>query len=256
MLDHITFAYGGMFSSEGNWIHPSVTISTTELIIMTKGVAHLEEEQEQFHIASGQYLFFDAGKPHGGIQETKEHVSFYWFHFHGTLPKDFLKKSGSFSEKSRVELLCKQLLHYANTPSCPQEAIDYCLRLLLFEMELQSKQATDGTVRFSEICEWIRMHSDKPLTSKQTAEEFGYHEDYLARLFRKYLNCSMKQYIIQMRLSYLKAQLLSTNLSLKEIAYLAGFKEYKYFLKFFTLYEHMTPTEYRNIYFHTHKNQK
>lgn len=255
MLDNISFAYGGLFSSEGNWMHPATTIPTTELIVMIKGQAHLAEQEQEFHLSCGQYVLFEPNKLHCGIQETKEEVSFYWFHFNGRLPKNFMKQSGSFGEKNRVELLCKQLLHYANTPSCYQEAKDYCLRLLLLEIELQARQETNGTVRFSEICEWIRLHADKPLTCKQAAMHFDYHEDYLARLFRKNLNCSLKQYIIQMRIAYLKEQLLSTNLSLKEIAYMAGFQEYKYFLKFFTMYEHMTPTEYRNIYFHTHKNK-
>ena len=99
------------------------------------------------------------------------------------------------------------------------------------------------------------MNSEKPLTSVLVAEQFGYHEDYLARLFRRNLSCSMKQYIIKMRLAYLKTQLLSTELSLKEIAARAGFAEYKYFLKFFTIHEGMTPTAYRNLYFNIHENR-
>ena len=256
MLSGITYVHGGLFSSEEEWIHPSICIDTTELIVMVKGEAHLREDSSEFHLSAGDYLFFEPGRLHSGTQKSLEEVSFYWFHFNGKLPEGMWPQMASLSERNKVEMLCRQLLHYANTPAYHKEASDYCLRLLLLEVELQSRQSSDGNLHFSEICEWIRLNSDCALTSKMVAEQFGYHEDYLARLFRRYLKCSMKQYIIKMRISYLKNQLLATDLSLKEIAYKAGFKEYKYFLKYFTMYEGITPTTYRNLYFNTHKNKK
>lgn len=256
MLDDITYVYGGLFTSEGAWIHPTVTIDTTELIVMIKGDAYLQEEDCEYHLQPGDFLFFEPGKVHGGTQQSHEQVSFYWLHFHGHLPPEFAGKTAALSERNRVELQCRQLLHYANTPGCPVAAADYCLRLLLLEIDLQCRQPAGGTIRFSEICEWIRINAERPLTSTDVASRFGYHEDYLAKLFRKNLQCSMKQYIIKTRLAYLKTQLLSTDFSLKEIAGQAGFREYKYFLKFFTIHEGMTPTAFRNLYFNTHENKK
>ena len=238
----ISFVHGGLFTSDGTWIHPRLSIETTELIILRKGEAFLDEAGEEFHLKPGEFLFFEPGKVHGGYRASEEQVSFYWFHFRGKLPEGLSAKKGTISEKDRIDVLCRQLLHYANTPECPREAYDYALRLLLIEVGLQCSKPTGGTSRFSEICEWIRMNADKPLTSTKVAEQYGYHEDYLARLFRRYMHCSMKQYIIKTRLGYLKTQLLSTDLSLKEIASQAGFAEYKYFLKFFTIHEGVTPT--------------
>lgn len=254
-LDEITYVHGGLFGSEGTWIHPERRIDTTELIVMKKGDAYLEEEGEPYPLRPGQYLFFEPDRLHRGARPSTEQVSFYWFHFKGTLPPGFAGKYGTLQERDRFDLLCRQLLHYANTPACPAAAADYALRLLLLELNLQERMMVGGSLRFSEICEWIRMNSEKPLTSVLVAEQFGYHEDYLARLFRRNLSCSMKQYIIKMRLAYLKTQLLSTELSLKEIAARAGFAEYKYFLKFFTIHEGMTPTAYRTLYFNIHENR-
>ena len=131
MLDDITYVYGGLFTSEGVWIHPTVTIDTTELIVMIKGDAYLQEEDCEYHLQPGDFLFFEPGKVHGGTQQSHEQVSFYWFHFHGQLPPEFAGKTASLPERNRVELQCRQLLHYANTPGCPGAAAEYCLRLLL-----------------------------------------------------------------------------------------------------------------------------
>ena len=226
------------------------------MIILKKGEAFLDEDGSYYHLQPGSFLIFDPGKTHGGSKPSVELVSFYWFHFQGKLPEGLIDKCGSTLEKDRIDLLCRQLLHYANTPGYTEEACDYALRLLLIEVGMQCTKPAGGSIRFSEICEWIRMNAEKPLTSICVAEQFGYHEDYLARLFRKNLHCSMKQYIIKNRLAYLKSQLLSTDLSLKEIASQAGFTEYKYFLKFFTIHEGITPTAFRNMYFNTHENKR
>lgn len=252
----ILFQHGGLFTSEGTWIHPRLSIETTELIIIKKGEAFLDEDGEEYHLSAGDFLLLEPGKIHGGYKTSVEQVSFYWFHFYGKLPEGMFDKRGTFAEKDRIDVLCRQLLHYANTPGCPKEGSDYALRLLLIEAGMQCRNPAGGSIRFNEICEWIRMNADKPLTSVSVAEQYGYHEDYLARLFRKYLHCSMKQYIIKTRLGYLKTQLLSTDLSLKEIASQAGFTEYKYFLKLFTIHEGITPTAFRNMYFNTHENKR
>lgn len=255
MLDHISFVHGGIFTSDEPWIHPKISVQTTEIIIMLKGEAHLFEDGDSYDLRENNYLIFEPEKMHGGSAYSYETVSFYWFHFDGSLPQNMIQKTGSLVERDRIDLLCRQLLHYANTPTISKCASDYSLRLLLLEMEQQCHDQKSGSIKFSEICEWIRINGDRPLTSEIVAQQFGYHEDYLARLFRKNLDISMKQYIIRSRMSYLKTQLLSTNLTLKEIAFNAGFQDYKYFLKYFTSYAGITPTAFRNSYSNTHRNK-
>ncbi len=262
MTRNVIFGNGGLFTSEGNWIHPRRSIETTELIIVKKGTVCLEEDGQEYELRPGDFIFLAPGKIHGGCRMSAEQVSFYWFHFwdkvseqEGGCTEGTFVKTGTVSEKDRINLLCRQLLHYSNTPGYPKEASDYSMRLLLIELMSLCHTQAKGSIRFSEICEWIRMHGELPLTSALVAAQFGYHEDYLARLFRRNLNCSLKQYLIQARLSYLKSQLLSTDLTLKELAAQAGFAEYKHFLKFFTGHEGITPTAYRNMYYNTHENK-
>ena len=130
------------------------------------------------------------------------------------------------------------------------------MRLLVLELAAQSNHPSDGSARINEICEWIRVHSDRALRSSETAAHFGYNEDYLSRLFRKKYGMGLKQYIAEARMRKIKTLLLSPDYTLQEIAAMTGFSEYKYFLKFFRYHEGSTPTQFRSLYFNTHTNNR
>ena len=108
----------------------------------------------------------------------------------------------------------------------------------------------------NKIREWVRINSEKPLRVSDIAGEFGYNVDYLARIFKKITGISIKTFINDMRMNLLRNQLLSTDLPLKRIASDFGFDDYKSFLKFFTYHEGVTPTEFRESCYMTHKNKR
>lgn len=254
LTDKIHYAGGGLFSSEGIWIHPTRQIDTTEIIIMKKGCAAIREEEAFFEPGAGSCLRLEPRRLHGGFRKSADPVSFYWFHFTGELPTDFFSKEFQLPEPYAVDVLCRQLLHYANTPDYPPEAADCMIRLLLLELRAQSRTPPEGNRLLGEVCAWIRAHNDRALTSAETAARFGYNEDYLSRLFRARYGCGLKQYLVRARMQRIKTLLLSPDYTLQQIAEMTGFADYKYFLKFFTYHEGATPTAYRSLYFNTKTN--
>jgi len=53
-----------------------------------------------------------------------------------------------------------------------------------------------------------------------------------------------------------KNLLISTNYSVKQIAFMLDYKEENLFIKFFKYHERVSPTNFRNTYFNTHMNKK
>ena len=254
-MEKIKFIHAGLFTAPDlEWIHPARTIDTAELILMQKGTAYLEEEKVPYLLKPGDCLLLEPHRFHRGTRRSEEPVSFYWIHFSGPFSENFLQKHFALTDSYRADLLCRQLLHYANTPDYPPEASDYLLRVLILELSAQSKNPSTGNRRMHEICEWIRINVGKPLSSAETAAHFGYNEDYLCRLFKQKYGMGLKQYISETKLCRIKTLLLSPDYSLQEIASMTGFSEYKYFLKFFRYHEGSTPTEFRSLYFNTHMN--
>lgn len=254
MVSQIQYINGGLFSSEGAWIHPRRTLDNTELILMRTGIAPIAEDGVPYEPGAHTVLRLDAGRTHGGFRTETAPVSFYWLHFTGALPEEFIGKCFPLAEPYRVDILCRQLLHYASTPAYPPETAAHLFRVLLMELHVQYGTPPETGRTLGKICAWIRAHSHCALTSAETAAQFGYNEDYLSRLFRAQFGYGLKQYLIQSRMRYIKTLLLSPDYTLQQIAEMAGFSDYKYFLKFFTLHEGATPTAFRSVYFNTHTN--
>ena len=106
------------------------------------------------------------------------------------------------------------------------------------------------------VAAWIDGNCHTAITETQIATQFGYNADYLNRLFKSSFSKSIKQYINERRIEYIKGLMLRSELPLKEIAIRSGFDEYKYFLKFFKYHEKITPTEFHKQYAKMHINSQ
>ncbi len=253
MFENFHFQNGGMFLSEGTWIHPQRTIESDELIYVFRGKIYIKEENDSYVLETGDIFRLEHGKQHGGTEPSHD-VAFCWFHFLSTDETEELPKRWHMDQTSRLDILCRQLLHCSERHDYPQEGLDYFLRLIFIELSL-GKSRVPLSALVSKIREWIRVHAEQIITARTLAEQFGYNEDYINRIFKRSYPQGLKHYIDQARLDRIKHMLLLSEMPLKEIASSTGFSEYKYFLKFFTYHEGMTPTAYREAYFQKHTNR-
>lgn len=127
------------------------------------------------------------------------------------------------------------------------EMLDCLTKLILIEFFsnsslLKSNPIAEKTVAF------INANCHTAITEKQISEKIGYNADYLNRVFKSNFSKSIKQYIDEKRMEFIKNFMLYDNLTLKEIAAKSGFSEYKYFLKFFKYHEKITPSEFYKQY--------
>ena len=263
MIPNVKFYSAGHFTSTGRWRHPVITRRTWEFIYLIEGEAHIYAGEESFHIKAGDALLLPAGVEHGGSEESAERVSFIWMHFltedaaaeaHlSSLPR-LVKSVGA----TPLPSLARTILHKSRLSVYKKDLLDASAALFVLEYETWSgKCALDkGGALIQRVGEWVRINSDKPLTVIDVADEFGYNPDYLSSLFRRKTGGSLKSLIDEGRMNALRTALLTTDTPLKQIAMDHSFADYKAFLKFFTYHEGMTPTEYRESCYMTHKNNK
>lgn len=86
----------------------------------------------------------------------------------------------------------------------------------------------------------------KEISLKETAELLHVSPNYLGVKFKNSMGMPFKTYINVIRLRYCCNLLMSTNMSVKEIAYSGGYTSLEYFLQVFKKTLGITPTEYRN----------
>ncbi len=92
-------------------------------------------------------------------------------------------------------------------------------------------------------------YDNASLSVKQVAEQVGFSEDYLGKVFVSVTGVPVYTYIRDYRIDKALELLEKTNLSVSEIAEKVGYSYPNYFAKIFKTKQGMSPTEYRNLYF-------
>jgi AraC-type DNA-binding domain-containing proteins len=77
---------------------------------------------------------------------------------------------------------------------------------------------------------------------------------YLTRLFKTYENTTTVHFINSVKIKQAEELLLTTDKSIKEIAYELSFSNEKYFLRIFKQITSLTPSNFRNSYSKTYLN--
>lgn len=86
---------------------------------------------------------------------------------------------------------------------------------------------------------------DNSLTLESLASHFGLSYTYVSKIFKEETGFSFLAYLTQFRFQYIKAQLLTTDIPIKEIAASAGYNDLTNFTRKFKSMEGVTPGEYR-----------
>lgn len=245
----LNFSNMGLFDSDSEWIHPTVTIDSFELILVVAGEVFLREEETHYHLKKGDLLLLDAGKEHGGSKISVGHTSFYWLHFY-TSDVHSIAPFKKLSPVPNAVNVFQKLMHL-------QESNPKLAELILAQFLLECEPPNEyGNKTAHEISEFIRIHANSPLTVTEIAHRFGYSADHLSRLLRREFGYDTKTAIIKKRMEHIESLLINTNHSIKEVAEQCGFDDENKFVKFFKYHKNLTPSNFRNQYFHIHMNTK
>lgn len=88
----------------------------------------------------------------------------------------------------------------------------------------------------------------RDVTLEKTAEEFGYNPDYLSYRFKKITGISFTKKILSIRMEEAMHLLLSTEMTIQEIAEANGYRDRSHFSRNFKEYTGLSPKQYRNTY--------
>ena len=77
------------------------------------------------------------------------------------------------------------------------------------------------------------------------AEEFHLNPQYISQLFKNEIGVNFLTYLTNIRMEKAKKLLLSTSLSVAEVADKSGYGDYRVFTKVFKKSEGITPSQYR-----------
>ena len=283
-LRHIS---SGHFFSDGGFVHQKRNINVFVLIFIIKGVLNIEQDGISHQVKSNEYILLFPGLLHFGTEHSIGELSYYWCHFQiqnnnyslvdrttirrhihmikentiATSDNYLMPEFGMLEQNERVIMLFRQLLDAARRKSHSEYLSNYALSVLVMEISTNFVSGYDigaGSSTYkhiTEIMEWIRINYNLNLSVVNVAETFNYNPNYLSGAFKKYVGCSLLDYINRMRINIAKKMLLSEDESIRMISAKVGFADEKYFMKVFKKLEGVTPSQYKNAFYRKRMNK-
>ncbi|WP_304509400.1 AraC family transcriptional regulator [Anaerotignum sp.] len=123
-----------------------------------------------------------------------------------------------------------------------------CIYLLLCELPPTIvQQQTADTLRLKTLTTYICSHYSEKITLSQLAASVGLCSNECCRYFKKHMNCTLFEYINNVRISKSSEALLGKpHLSISQIAYEHGFSTTSYYIQSFKRATGITPGEFRS----------
>ena len=95
----------------------------------------------------------------------------------------------------------------------------------------------------------MESHPEQAFSVPDIARRAGMSISLFNKKFKDAVGLSPLKYIISLRLEKVKFYLRTTNLSISEIAYITGFSDSNYMIKYFHQHFSITPARYRKMNF-------
>lgn len=158
----------------------------------------------------------------------------------------FLKDGSKISDiiKTLINENLKKELHYS-------EKMSSILKTFVVDMVRSHTRSTYSSKtenKLSQAINYIHENYKNDINNQSVAKEVGYHPYHLNRMFDAYVDMSMHRYINNYRITISEHLLISTNLSVTEIATAVGFNNTIRFTENFKKKNKLTPSKYRSEY--------
>ena len=118
------------------------------------------------------------------------------------------------------------------------------------EPEKQEERTITGLTRY------LQEHLAEEISLSVLAEEFHLNPQYISQLFKSEIGVNFLAYLTNIRMEKAKKLLLTTSLSIAEVAEQSGYGDYRVFTKVFKKSEGVTPSQYRWDFLETDRSGK
>ena len=256
----------GLFHSKNQFCDPkrypehSITKIRTvmhyelELFTENGGIAHLNGNS--YPIKKGSFLIAQPGDK----RQSTLHFSTLYLHFSTTddALRELIHSICGFHSSADYEILADAFKDISDMALCfePDSYISAAAMLILLLCEIRkicftnSASATEhlGYSVNSRAVAYMKQHYSEQLTVRQIADYCCISVPYFFKIFRETEHATPNQYLLKIRLAAAKSLLISTSLSVSEIAEQCGFHSHAYFSDCFKRHFGITAREFRSSF--------
>lgn len=211
----------------------------------------------RFELAAGTGFLYGPGLPQHYEADPQDPWDIRWIHFAAHGMESLLGSRGlgevwlfELKDISVVNQRMEELLQLGRAFDLDQEirASVALYELLLHIIKDASPLSFPRDPAIPSIyaaADYIRAHCTQSLSVADMAEFTGYSVPYFSRKFHQFMGKTVTAYVLESRILHAKQLLVSTNMTIKEIAIASGFSQSSYFIQCFRKVVHMTPEQFR-----------
>ena len=228
------------------------------VILMIHTAVEFQMEERVILAEPGQAVVVSPGTPYQYHNPKGDYID-DWLHFQVT--------DSVFANK--IERIANELIPIENTEfytnlvkqilwedayageGYKESSIDACFTLMLNHLlnAYESRNDKREVLPYQEQLKALRLQLQsagvKKTSIRECAKGLGISDTYFQHLYTKTFGVSFQKDLIGMRISHAKYLLLSTDMTLEQVAELCGYTSEVHFYRQFKQMVHMTPAKYR-----------
>lgn len=228
------------------------------IYLITAGIGIYQVRGKSYRLKAGEGFMIIPGEICRITADPQHPWTYQWTGILGTLPKRYLdqtainvtnptfsfKESSSLFKASKAVVVASQALENRNlilTGALYQFLFQFCQD---FPAKPTANAAINRTIIENSLY-FIHSNYSTNLRVTELADYVHTHRTQLFKLFKRYLNVSPQQYIINYRLARSKDLLASTKWPVGDVAMAVGYQNQFLFSKTFKKHIGVTPSAYR-----------
>ena len=213
------------------------------VFLIKQGAMRLSLEGRDMTAGRGDVVLFDCRRTHEYAALTDD-LEFYWLIFDGPMRELFFEQIQTAhgeipvfpaADAASIQLLYNRLITYVELPQRHSEqTVSELIYSLLCEL-VSAAHSTDSDTEslITRALRFMDQHFDAHLSIDEVAAHIGMSASHFTKMFRTGTGYSPYEYITLRRLDRAKELLLSTDQTVKQIAYETGYNSEENFIRSF-----------------------
>lgn len=233
-----------IFESDAQVQEDEKVLEKDRIYLISHGSGRFRIDRTEYEVCSGDLLFGFAGErvcAHG------KELEYFYIDFSGSRANELYRRFGVAPAFRRFGGHEKQIPFWRENISCATEdTLDIVSESVLMyafsKLSVVRESVPDVARLMAEYAE--ENFSDAELSLQFLAEEWGYNPKYLSESFKKRMGMGFSRYLKNLRVKHAVFLMEHGVVSIKNVAFLCGFRDPLYFSKVFRADMGISPKEY------------
>lgn len=258
--DHLLYVHSlGIYECDKTFYEDSYYHDGYYFLYVISGRGFIGNETDCFHVGEGHVALLDLTRPYRIYPNTTDPWKFAWIRFDGREASWFYKficeRSYLFSSSnsSPFETIVENLLHcYEKKGSGFELRGSAMLQQILAELYTLSRDSRSAYLMppyypniVQRVADYIETNYFRRLTLQELASVAFVSPYHLLRTFKEHTGFTPLQFTNRYRLTLAKHMLITSELTIEQIALNIGFCSHSYFTKCFRDSTGITPEQFR-----------